>query len=178
MRNFNFTFTILISEQSQLWVTTWGLAEESIMHVLKSTENRIHYHYLLKLSRLRRTGWQRENKPSFHSMCTSSSWCVKQKWRCWYTVYRYLTGMFIWTLYVMCFTWIGENLGSLSKTKLWSFYNREHIHFFFNMASTVWEPGVYSACEVSVLCNCHRLWDVSPKTYVMSAFQCCSFDGA
>lgn len=83
MRNFNFTFTILISQRSQLWVTTWGLAQESIMHVLKSTENRIHYHYLLKLSCLRRTGRQRENKPSFLSVCTSSSWCVKQKWRYW-----------------------------------------------------------------------------------------------
>lgn len=63
MRNFNFAFAILIRDQSRWWVTTWGRTG------IYKAERRIHYHYLFKLSSIRRAEGWRESQPCFFLEC-------------------------------------------------------------------------------------------------------------
>lgn len=53
-RNFNFASAVLIRGSSQLWVTTWVWTEQSILYVLKSTENSFHYHQLVTMAGVRK----------------------------------------------------------------------------------------------------------------------------
>lgn len=96
-RNFNFTFAVLIREQSQLWVTEWGWTPG--IYTARAQEHR--KHNLLSLSaemiRLKEDWWTDGEQGVFSCLFWWSSWCEKQMWTV-YTV-TLLNCVWLWIDY-------------------------------------------------------------------------------